>query len=103
MRQDVIDQTAQKRDIASRSNLYIFIATGAGAAEAWIDVNQRRAAFTRFHRPAETNRMGLRHVGAHDQDAVGVGQILLEISSRAAAEGGAQTGHRCAMSYPRLI
>src|SRR6266480_4433220 len=38
-----------------------------------------------------------------DQHAIGVGQILLRGRSSAPAEGGAQTGHRAAMSYPRLV
>src|SRR6516165_6360922 len=37
------------------------------------------------------------------QDAIAVRHVLLIIGGRAAAEGGAQTGHRSAMSYPRLV
>ena len=73
------------------------------AAETRIDVDQLRAALLGLHRPAEADRMGLGHVRAHDQDAVAVGQVLLIAGGRTAAERGAQTGHRCAMSYPGLI
>src|SRR4051795_3855824 len=47
--------------------------------------------------------MGLGHVRAHDQDAVRVLQVLLVISGAAAPERGAQTGHRRAVSYARLV
>jgi hypothetical protein len=66
-------------------------------------MNDSRAAFLRFHDPAKTDRMGFGHGGAFDQNAIGVGQILLRGRSSAPAEGGAQTGHRAAMSYPGLI
>src|SRR5438445_10738236 len=62
-----------------------------------------RAALLRFHHPAESYRVRLRHGGAFDQNAIGVSKILLRGRSSAAAEGGAQTGHRAAMSYPRLV
>jgi hypothetical protein len=45
----------------------------------------------------------LSHVRTHEQDAIAVGHILLIICGRAAAERGAQTGHRSAMSYSRLV
>ena len=47
--------------------------------------------------------MALGHVRAHDHDAVGVLQVLLEGGRAAAAERGAQTGHRGAVSYARLV
>src|SRR5205814_4245994 len=57
----------------------------------------------RFHDPAEAHRVRFRHRRAFDQDAVSVGKILLRGRSSAPAKGGAQTGHRAAMSYPRLV
>src|SRR5437773_1350638 len=66
-------------------------------------MNDGRAAFLCFHDPAEADRVGFRHGGAFDQNAIGVREILLRGRSSAAAEGGAQTGHRAAMSYPRLV
>src|SRR5438046_274900 len=38
-----------------------------------------------------------------DQNAIGVSEILLRGRSSAPAERSAQTGHRAAMSYPRLV
>src|SRR5437773_6894720 len=66
-------------------------------------MNDGRAAFLCFHDPAEADRVGFRHGGAFDQNAIGVSEILLRSRSSAPAEGGAQTGHRAAMSYPRLV
>src|SRR5205085_11793390 len=62
-----------------------------------------RAALLRLHHPSKSDRMRFGHRRAFDQDAIGVGQILLRGRSSAPAEGGAQTGHRAAMSYPRLV
>ena len=62
-----------------------------------------RAALLCFHDPTEPNRVRFGHRRAFDQDAIGVGEILLRGRSSAPAEGGAQTGHRAAMSYPRLV
>src|SRR5205085_12003511 len=51
----------------------------------------------------EAHRMLLGHVRAHDQDAVGVLQVLLERGGAAAPERGPQTGDRGAVSYPSLV
>src|SRR5438094_4898713 len=66
-------------------------------------MNNRRAALFCFHDPAETYRVCFRHRRALDQNAIGVSEILLRSRSSAPAEGGAQTGHRTAMSYPCLV
>src|SRR5437773_5378841 len=66
-------------------------------------MNDGRAAFLCFHEPAEAGRVGFRHGGAFDQNAIGVREILLRSRSSAPAEGGAQTGHRAAMSYAGLV
>ena len=79
------------------------VAQGRGAREPGVDVDQRRALLLGLHGPAEADRVGLGHVRAHDQDAVAVGQVLLVVGGRAAAERGAQTGHRGGVSYPRLV
>src|SRR5262252_6503489 len=62
-----------------------------------------RAALLCFHDPAKTDRMRFGHGRAFDQNAIGVGEILLRGCSSAPAKGGAQTGHRAAMSYPGLV
>src|SRR5205085_6983450 len=71
--------------------------------KSWIDMDDGRAALFRFHHPAKSDRMRFSHRGAFDQNAIRVGEILLRSRSSAPAKGGAQTGHRAAMSYPRLV
>src|SRR5437016_1546989 len=66
-------------------------------------MNDGRTALFCFHDPAETYRVGFGHRRALDQNAIGVSEILLRSRSSAPAEGGAQTGHRAAMSYPCLV
>jgi hypothetical protein len=60
-------------------------------------------AFLGLQDETERNRVVFGHVGAHDDDAVRVGQVPLWVGRGAAAEGGAQTGHRRAMSYAGLV
>jgi hypothetical protein len=66
-------------------------------------VDDCAAPFTRLDDEAEAHRMLLRHGRSHDEDRVGVGEILQRRRRPAAPERGAQTGHRGAVSYPRLI
>src|SRR6059036_1525734 len=66
-------------------------------------MNDGRVAFLRFHHPAKTDWVRLRHRRALDQNAIRIRQILLRGRSSAPAKGGAQTGHRAAMSYPGLV
>src|SRR5213592_4189532 len=70
---------------------------------ARIDMDQLRAALLGLHHPLEADRVLLGHVGAHDQDAVGVLQVLLERGGAAAPERGPQTGDRRAVSYAGLV
>src|SRR5579871_3803874 len=101
--QDVVDEAAEKCHVAAGPNPNKDIAQCGRAGETRVDVDQGGAFLLGLHGPAETNRMGLGHVRPHEQDAVTVCEVLLIVGSRAAAKRGAQTGHRCAMSYPRLI
>src|SRR5439155_502636 len=57
----------------------------------------------RLHGPAERHRVALRHVRAHDDEAVGVLEIARIQGRRAAAEPCPQTGDARAVSYPGLI
>jgi len=79
------------------------VAQRRGPREARINVDQGRALFPSPSWASGSRRGGPRPCSAHDQDAVAVGQVLLVIGGRAAAERGAQTGHRGAVSYPRLV
>ena len=57
----------------------------------------------RLHHPLEADRVALGHVRAHDQDAVGVLQVLLEGRGAAPAERGPQTGDGGGVSYAGLV
>jgi hypothetical protein len=56
-----------------------------------------------FHGPAEGYGVILRHVGTHDNDAIGVVHAAGVEGGRAAAESCPQTGDARAVSYSRLI
>src|SRR5438094_9708860 len=56
-----------------------------------------------IHGPAERHRMALRHVRAHDDEAIGVLEIARIQGRRAATEPCPQTGDARAVSYPGLI
>src|SRR5438552_3319274 len=99
----VLDDSTEKRDVAAGADRHPDISQRARARESWIDMNDGRAAFFCLHHPAKTDWMRLGHGGAFDQNAIGISEILLRSRSSAPAKGGAQTGHRAAMSYPRLI
>src|SRR5919201_6033602 len=68
-----------------------------------IDVDQRRSALFGLDRPAEADRMRLRHVAPHDQDGIGVRQVLLEGRRPTPAETCPQTGDGRTMSYAGLV
>src|SRR5207249_5979575 len=99
----VPDEPAKQDDGGTGADGNPDVCERARARETWIDVDDGRAAFFRFHHPTKTDWMSLGHRGAFDQNAIRIGQILLRGRSSAPAERGAQTGHRAAMSYPRLI
>ena len=56
-----------------------FVAIADVRREARVDVDDLRAALPRLHHPLEPDRVVLGHVRAHDHDAVGVLQVLLEV------------------------
>src|SRR5262249_21194484 len=101
--QHIVNDAAQKGDIGAGADADENVAQGRGTREARIDVNQRRALLLRLHGPTKAHRVGLRHVGTHNQYAVAIGQVLLIRGGRAPAKRGAQTGHRGTVSYPRLV
>ena len=97
-------EPAEEGDVAARADADVARRTaptcGVKRGSTWISVAPFSFAFIGQRKPTG---MGLGHVRAHEQDAVAVGQVLLVVGGRAAAERGAQTGHRGAMSYPGLV
>ena len=66
-------------------------------------MNHLRALFLRVDHPLEADRMVFRHIRTHDQDRVGVEQIVWRGGGAASPEACAQTGHGRTMSYPGLV
>ena len=99
----VIDESAEKYDVSAGADRHPDVGQRARAREAWIDMDDRGALLLRFHHPAKTDRVRFGHRGTFDQNAICIRQVLLRGRSSAPAEGGAQTGHRAAMSYPGLV
>src|SRR5919108_4858443 len=66
-------------------------------------MDDRGAALTRLHHPAERDRVRLRHRGALDEDAVRVHEGARGVGGAAAPVGGPQTGDRRGVSYAGLV
>src|SRR5262245_44707336 len=100
----IVDDAAQKGDIRTGAHWRVDIRDSAGAGEARIDMNDLGAVLDLgLHRLAKGYRVVFRHVGAHDDDTVGVVHASGVKGGRAAAESSPQTGDARAVSYPRLI
>ena len=69
---DIVDQRAEKHDIAARAQRRVGIRHRAGAGEARVDVHELGPLGLGLHRPAKGHRVTLSHVRAHDHDRVGV-------------------------------
>ena len=69
----------------------------------WVDVDDLRSLFFRLDHVREANGMSLRHVAAHDEDAVAALQVCWKHRSTATTKCGTQTGYRCAVSNTGLI
>ena len=63
----------------------------------------RRPAGLGLRHPLEAHRMALGHVGALDDDAVGIGHVLQGLRRAAAPERGSQTGNRGGVSNAGLV
>ena len=100
---DVANDSAEKGDVCARTDRDVLVGHRARPREARVDVHDLRAAEPRFHHPLEADRMVLGHVRAHDQDRVGVPQILLVCRGTPSPERGPQTGDRGAVSYACLV
>src|SRR3954453_11412047 len=100
---DVVDQAAQERNVRSGAERRVDVAHGGGARESWIDMDELGALLFGDHRVPESHRMGLGHVRALYEDAVGVLQIHKVGGGAAPTVRDAQTGHGGAVSYPSLV
>src|SRR5215204_1652687 len=100
---DVVDQTPQKRYVRARTYGGIDVAERRGAREARVDVDERSSLVFGDHGVPKAYGVGFGHVGAFDQDAVGILQVLQGGGGPAPTVRDAQTGHRGAVSYPCLV
>ena len=101
--EDVLDQAAEEGDVAARAQRHVQVGDGAGAGEPRVDVDDLRAPRLGLHHPLEADRVALGHVRALDDDAVSVGEVLLEVRGTATTERGTQTGHRGGVLYAGLV
>src|SRR4029077_12566515 len=99
-----MDHRAKKGEVATGTEGQPIIRHRRGAREARIAVNDLRAVLlSRLDDPLKSDGMILRHRLSHEEDCVGIGEILLRGRRAAPPKRGAQTGHRGAMSYSGLI
>src|SRR5215207_3182452 len=101
--EDVVDQAPEERDIGARPDGRVDVTHRRSAREARVDVDELGALPLGDHGVAEADGVGLCHVGALYEDAVGVLQVLQVGGGAAPTVRDAQTGHRGAVSYPRLV
>src|SRR3954467_6402818 len=94
---------AEERDVAPGADRHVDVGHRARAREARVDVHDLRAALLGLDHPLKADRVLLGHVRAHDEDRVGVLEVLLEGGGAAAPERGPQTGDRARVSYARLV
>jgi hypothetical protein len=72
----VVYEAAEEDDVGAGPQGGVDVAKRRGAGEARVDVDQLRALALGYHGVAEADRVGLGHVGALDENAVGVLQVL---------------------------
>ncbi len=102
--QQIADHAAQEGDVGSRADRRVEVGDRGGAGEARIDDDELGAVLDlRLDHPFETARMRFGGVAAHDDDHVGVLDVLPGVGHRAATECWGQTGHRRSVSDARLI
>src|SRR5919201_6811569 len=66
-------------------------------------MDHRGAACLRLHDPLKAHRMAFRHIGAFDDYAVSVLQVLLEGRRATTTKRRSQTGNCRGVSYTRLV
>ena len=69
----------------------------------WVNMNDLCASLFCLNYVGKSDRVSLRHIAAHDQDAIAIDKILRKSRSAATTECGAQTGHSGTVSYTGLV
>ena len=101
--EDLVDHPTQERDVRSRTQRRMDVGQCGRPREPRIGMDDGGPTLLRLHDEAEPDRMILRHVRAHDEHGIGVGQIPQRHGGGAASEGGTQTGHRRGVSNAGLV
>src|SRR5918997_1161545 len=101
--EDVVDQAAKERYVRARPYGGVDVAQRARAREARVDVDELRALTLGDHGVPEADRVSLGHVRTLYEDAVGVLEVLQVGGGPTPTVRDAQTGHRGAVSYARLV
>ena len=85
--EQIADDAAQESDVRARTDRGIDVGDRRGAGEARVDDDELGAVLDlRLDHPFEAARMGLGGVAAHDQDDVGVLDVLPGVGHRATTE-----------------
>src|SRR5215216_8018320 len=100
---DVVYEAPEERYIRPRPDRRVDVAHRTRAGEAQVHVDQRRPLLAGDHGVPEAHRVGLGHVRTLDNNAVGVLQVHQVGGGATPTVRDAQTGHRGAVSYARLI
>ena len=101
--QDVIDHTAQERDIRTGAQRHMIIATGGRAGELGVDVDKRRAVVLGPHDPFERNRMMFSGIAADNKNHVGILDVDPVVGHSTASERLCQSRNSGAVSDPCLV
>src|SRR5213078_1043961 len=96
-------EPTEERDVRAGADRDVEVRDRAGAREPRVDMDDLGTVHLRLHGPAERHRMALRHVRAHDDEAVGMFEAARVRRRGAATVPCPQTGDARAVSYPGLI
>src|SRR5208282_4180432 len=100
----IVDEPAEKGDVAAGADLDKLVGDSGSALIARIDDNQLGVAIALgFHGETEANGVVLGGIAAHGEDDIGVSNVSPAVGHGTASECGGQTGHRRAVSYSGLL
>ena len=101
--QDIVDHTAQERDIRTGAQRHMIIATGGRTGELGVDVDKRRTVVLGPHDPFERNRMMFSGIAADNKNHVGILDVDPVVGHSTASERLCQSRNSGAVSDPGLV
>ncbi len=100
----IADHAVQEGDVGAGPDRRINIGDRRRAGEAWVHHDQLGVVLDLgFNDPLEPAGMGFGGVAAHDQNHIGILDVLPSVGHCASTECWSQTGHRRSVSDTRLI